>query len=77
MRAFLLLCLLTARPCLADEDEAWVHRADVPAGTRPLLALLLDTSAATGEVIEAPPPFDPLVDYGTGLAAALRCEFPG
>jgi hypothetical protein len=74
MRALLLACLLAAVPCQADEDEAWLHRADVPAGTRPLLAVLLDPSTATGDLIDAPPPYDPQFDYGAGLAAAVRCE---
>jgi len=73
VKPVLLLLLLIALPCLADEDEAWLHRAEVPAGTRPLLALLLDRSAATAEVVEATAAFDPGVDYGTGLAVALRC----
>lgn len=77
MRALLLACLLAALPCLADEDEAWLHRAEVPAGTRPLLAVLLDVPAAAGAVIDAPPPFDPKFDYGAELAAAARCEATG
>jgi type IV pilus assembly protein PilY1 len=74
MRAAFLLCLLAVIPCHADEDEAWLHRADVPAGTRPLLALLLDRSAATAQLIDAPAPFDPQFDYGAGLEAEVRCE---
>jgi type IV pilus assembly protein PilY1 len=73
MRAVFLLVVLVSLPCLADEDEAWLHRADVPAGTRPLLALLLDRSAATAEFVEATAAFDAGVDYGAGLAVALRC----
>lgn len=74
MRAAFLLCLLAVVPCHADEDEAWLHRADVPAGTRPLVAILLDRSAATAQLVDAPAPFDPQFDYGAGLEAELRCE---
>lgn len=74
MRVALVLCLLAAVPCHADEDEAWLHRADVPAGTRPVLAVVLDRSAATAQFIDAPAPFDPQFDYGAGLDVELRCE---
>jgi type IV pilus assembly protein PilY1 len=74
MRAAFLLCLLAVIPCHADEDEAWLRRADVPAGTRPLFAVLLDRSAATAQVIDAPAPFDPQFDYGAELEAEVRCE---
>ncbi len=77
MRALCLLFLLTALPCLADEDEAWLHRADVPAGTRPMLGVLIDSAAATAELIDAPSSFDPQFDYGAELAAAARCETAG
>jgi hypothetical protein len=76
MRAAWLLCLLAAIACRADEDEAWLRRADVPAGTRPLLTVLLDRSASTAAMIDGPAPFDPQVDYGAGLAAETRCD-PG
>ncbi len=72
-----MLCLLAVIPCHADEDEAWLHRADVPAGTRPLLAVILDRSAETALGIDAPAPFDPQFDYGTDLEVALRCESAG
>jgi len=74
MRAAFLLCLLAVIPCHADQDEAWLHRADVPAGTHPLLTVLLDRSAATAQVTDAPAPFDPQFDYGAGLDAEVRCE---
>jgi len=74
MKAAFLLCLLATIPCHANEDEAWLHRADVPDGTLPLMAMLLDRSAATAQLIDAPVPFDPQLDYGAGLAAELRCE---
>ncbi len=73
MRALCLLGLLAALPGLADEDEGWLHRADVPAGTRPLLAVLLDASGTAGALIDAPSPFDPDFDYGARLAPAARC----
>ncbi len=73
----LLVCLFAAATCLADEDEAWLRRADVPAGTRPLLALLLDRSAAAGALVDAPAPYDPAVDYGAGLTTDARCDAAG
>jgi len=42
-----------------------------------LLAVLLDASATAGALIDAPAPFDPLFDYGAGLAAAARCVSTG
>jgi outer membrane protein assembly factor BamB len=74
MRKALLIFLLAAATCHADEDEAWLRRADVPAGTRPLLAVLLDRSASTSAAIDVAATFDPQVDYGTGLAAETRCD---
>jgi len=74
VKPLLLLLLLIALPCQADEDEAWLHRADVPAGTRPLLAVLLDRSALTAQPVEATAAFDPAVDYGANLTAAVRCD---
>jgi len=76
VRAAFLAGLLAVAPCLADEDEAWLRRADVPAGTRPLLAVLLDRSAATTGLVDVPAPFDPQIDYGAGLAADARCDGP-
>lgn len=73
MRPALLACLLAAAACHADEDEAWLRRADVPAGTRPLLTVLLDRSAATAARVDVPADFDPQVDYGAVLAAESRC----
>ena len=73
MRLALLACLLAAAACHADEDEAWLRRADVPAGTQPLLAVLLDRSASTATMIDVPAAFDPQVDYGAALAAEARC----
>ena len=74
MKAALLVCLLVVFPCHADEDEAWLRRAEVPAGTRPLLAVLLDRSAATARPLATPAPFDPQLDYATGLSEAARCD---
>ncbi len=52
-------------------DEAWLHRAPVPADVRPLLALVLDRSAATGVRLPVGEDFDPLRDY-----AAIRPDSP-
>lgn len=77
MRLALLACALAAAACHADEDEAWLRRADVPAGTRPVLAMLLDRSASAAAVVDAPATYDPGVDYGAGIAAEARCDAAG
>ena len=41
-----LLGSLAFTLALADPDEAWLHRAELPAEVHPLLVLLMDTSAA-------------------------------
>jgi len=65
--AALLCCAgLEAR---TQSDEPWVARAPLPAGTRPLLALIVDTSAAMAEVITTRAPYDPGHDYATEIAA--------
>ena len=43
----LLAAALAAGHGSADMDEAWLHRAPLPASVRPLLALVLDRSEAT------------------------------
>lgn len=53
----------------AQSDEPWVVRAPVPPGTRPLLALLLDTSEAMARSETLRAPYDPMRDYGMGLPA--------
>jgi len=64
--AGVLTCALAAAPADADPDEAWVTRAPVDAGTRPLLVLLVDTSARMAESLVVPPPYDPDVEYMGG-----------
>jgi type IV pilus assembly protein PilY1 len=52
--------LATPSPAaMADRDEAWVGRAEVELGARPLLALLVDTSVAMERSVEVPLPYDP------------------
>jgi len=58
----------------ADPDEAWLVRAPVPAGTRPLLVIVLDTSAAMAERIAVTDTYDPLKDYAAASGAARQCN---
>ncbi len=44
---------------LADPDEAWVRRAEPASDTRPLVAVLVDTSAAMERRLEVPASYDP------------------
>ena len=53
----------------AQSDEPWVARAPLPAGTRPLLALVVDTSAEMAELITTHAPYDPSHDYAAEVAA--------
>jgi type IV pilus assembly protein PilY1 len=57
--------LLTA-DCRADTDEAWLQRAELPHEVRPLLAIVLDRSAATARMVEVTEDYDPARDYGGG-----------
>ena len=50
----------------ADIDEAWLHRAPLPVSVRPLLALILDQSAAAGVRLPVGEDYDPLRDYASG-----------
>lgn len=59
---------------LADPDEAWLHRAELPADVHPLLVLLMDTSAAAARTILAPPAYEPAQDYAALVPTALRCD---
>lgn len=70
----LCLMLLGSTSVRADPDEAWLHRASLPDGLRPLLVLILDRSSAMAATTEVREPFDPGADYGDGLAADRRCE---
>ena len=58
----------------ADMDEAWLHRAQLPEGISPLLAIILDRSTATSRSMPVDEPYDPLRDYGVGMATDLRCD---
>jgi type IV pilus assembly protein PilY1 len=55
-------------------DEAWLHRAPLPESVRPLLALVLDRSQATGVNVPVTEDYDPLRDYAAMLADATRCD---
>lgn len=64
--ASILLAGLLGTSCpaaLADPDEAWVRRAEPAPGTRPLVAVLVDTSAAMGRTLEVPASYDPARVY--------------
>ncbi len=58
----------------ADPDEAWLAHAPLPADTRPLLVIVLDTSAAMGERIMIAEPYDPLTVYAPAAGAARPCD---
>jgi type IV pilus assembly protein PilY1 len=70
----ILIGLAVASAVQADADEAWLARADLPAGVQPLLALVVDHSAATAETLAVAAPYEPSVDYGPGAPADLRCD---
>lgn len=69
-----LLGLQATEAARADADEAWLHRADLPAGLHPLLVLVLDNSAAAARTVLAAPAYDPDRDYAASLPAELRCD---
>jgi len=72
-RILSLICgMIAAAAAGADSDEASLVRAPLPAGTQPLLALILDTSPATH--VTTREPYDPARRYGDVLPAAVRCE---
>ena len=54
----LLAAALAAGHGRADMDEAWLHRAPLPASVRPLLALVLDRSEATSVSVPVGEDFD-------------------
>lgn len=60
----------------ADQDEAWLHRAELPADLYPLLVLLLDHSEAAAGSVAVPPAYDASHDYAPEVPAAERCD-PG
>ena len=58
----------------ADSDEAWLARANLPAGVQPLLTLVIDHSGATAETVAVADPYDPSLDYGAGVPVDSRCD---
>lgn len=70
----LLLSLQALATARADPDEAWLHRAELPAGIHPLLVLVMDTSAAAARTIRAAPAYDPARDYAAYVPEPLRCD---
>ncbi|HET8690672.1 MAG TPA: PilC/PilY family type IV pilus protein [Steroidobacteraceae bacterium] len=72
--AALLAGIFAAAAACADADEAWLQRATVPDGLNPLLAVILDRSAATARTIPAAEDYDPARDYGPDVPEALRCD---
>ncbi len=71
--AALIVAMVTLN-CRADADEAWLLRATLPEGVQPLLAVIVDTSAATAGTIAVNEPYDPERDYGVALPATVRCD---
>jgi len=72
-----LVSLLVLQPfatALADPDEAWLHRAELPPGVAPLLVLVLDNSEAAASKLLAAPAYDPARDYAAAVPAGLRCD---
>ncbi len=65
---------MLATLALADPDEAWIQRAALPTGTRPLLILLIDESTPTTGSPQAAAAYDPAEDYGSRLPAGRRCD---
>jgi type IV pilus assembly protein PilY1 len=61
--ALFLAAWVLAPGAAASSDEAWLQRATTTPGTVPLLAILVDTSAAMAATVEAPLPYDPARDY--------------
>ncbi len=69
-----VLGLCAAGAALADPDEAWLLRAPLPAGVMPLLALVVDLSAAGGTETAVAEPYDPARDYRALLPAGSGCD---
>ncbi len=70
----LLAGLGAALSTRADPDEAWLHRAELPEGVRPLLALVLDRSLATARTIPVDEEYDALHDYAAVVSGAAACD---
>jgi type IV pilus assembly protein PilY1 len=69
-----ILAGLVVAAAQADSDEAWLARANLPAGVQPLLALIVDHSAAATETLAVAAPYDPSTDYGPRVPADMRCD---
>lgn len=69
-----LIAAIASFMCHADADEAWIQRAALPEDVLPLLAVIIDTSAATGRGIEVNEAYDATRDYGAALPDAVRCD---
>jgi hypothetical protein len=65
---------LAAAVVRADSDEAWLHRAPLPAAVRPLLALILDRSLATATGMPVGEDYDAARDYGAALPTGASCD---
>ncbi|MBF8292933.1 MAG: Neisseria PilC protein [Steroidobacteraceae bacterium] len=68
------LAISFAGPAWADPDEAWLMHAPLPAGVRPLLVIVLDTSVAMERPILIAEPYDSRTDYAPAVDAAHRCD---
>jgi hypothetical protein len=69
-----LVGIAVAAPAGADSDEASIARAAVPGGIQPLLALVVDTSAAAGATLPVREPYDAARDYAAALPAGSGCN---
>ncbi|MCU0975839.1 MAG: PilC/PilY family type IV pilus protein [Steroidobacteraceae bacterium] len=72
-RSLALLALL-ALPAAASMDEAWVARAALPEGVRPLLVLLDHASGDPSQTVNVLPAYDPAVDYAARVADGPACD---
>ena len=66
--------LVVAATAQADSDEAWLARANLPGNVQPLLALIVDHSAAATETMAVAAPYDSSIDYGPRVPAEFRCD---
>jgi hypothetical protein len=70
----LLPLALLALPAFASMDEAWIARAAVPPGVRPLLVLLDHASGDLAQAVNVLPAYDPAVDYAARLGDGPACD---
>ena len=66
--------LASVGPASADPDEAWLMRAPLPTGVRPLLIIVLDTSAEMAGRMMIAEAYDPLSDYAAASGATRQCD---